>query len=94
DYKKIIGYNKVNSKYKRGIIEFIKPFSDSLNTIWENCNETDKELLTSLLVYRYLGYTKVKLPRNNEEYWEAIKKAKELANPLMTLIILIFYTLF
>jgi FkbM family methyltransferase len=63
---------------------FIDSYSKEIQKIWDNINKSDRKLLVSLIAYRILGYKKVKLPRNNSEYWEAIKIAKSLANNIDT----------
>jgi FkbM family methyltransferase len=48
--------------------------------IYDNLNDEGRALLVDLLAYRYLGYRKVKLKRNNKEYREAIALGSSLAN--------------
>jgi FkbM family methyltransferase len=58
----------------------IKPYESDLEKLWNIIGEYDKELLISLIAFRILGYSKVKLNRNNDEYWEAIKTGESLSN--------------
>lgn len=78
--KKIINYNPEKKTALKIKDEIISKYGAGFQNIWENVNNTDKELLVSLIAYRILGYKKVKLPRNNEEYWKAINTSKSLAN--------------
>lgn len=79
--KKIIGYNPDVKLYISAGHNLIMPYEKELTVIWNSLNTTDRKLLISLLAYRILGYKKVKLPRNNKAYWEAIEIAKSLSNP-------------
>lgn len=56
----------------------LSPYINNAEFIYDSLNEKDREVLVSLLAYRALGFNKVKLPRNNATYWEAIAKAKTL----------------
>lgn len=78
--KKIIGYNSDTKSYIIAGRNLIMPHERELTVIWNNLNNIDRKLLVSLLAYRILGYKKVKLPRNNKAYWEAIKTAKSLSD--------------
>ncbi|KQS95211.1 FkbM family methyltransferase [Chryseobacterium sp. Leaf394] len=53
-------------------------YAERLDFLYKNLNRNGKNLLVSLVSYRLLGYTKVKLPRNNKEYWSALEKVKDL----------------
>jgi FkbM family methyltransferase len=68
--------------YKRQILigqqEFIKKYTPPLQVIYELLNIEDKKLLVDLIAFRILGYQKVKLPRNNKEYQNAIEISKTL----------------
>lgn len=78
--KKVIGYNSGNKTYLTAVDNFVEPYSKEIQNIWDNISNLDRKLLVSLMAYKVLGYKKVKLPRNNKEYWEAIKTAKSVAN--------------
>lgn len=60
--------------------EFINPYFCQFERTWEALTKKDKNLYVKLIAFRILGYTKVKLPRNNAEYWKAIEKAKGLVD--------------
>ncbi len=76
--KKTIGY-------KTGQIlnthnDFLTKYDDGLQKFYEQLNSVDQELLTCLIAFRLLGFKKVKLPRNNKEYWKAIELGNSLEN--------------
>lgn len=79
--KKTIGFNTENKAYLEAANNFVEPYSSEIQKIWDNISNLDRELFVSLLAYNILGYKKVKLPRNNTAYWEAINIAKSLSNP-------------
>ncbi len=79
--KKIIGYNPHANAYLMTRLHFSNPYEKEIQKIWDNISVLNRELLVSLMAYKVLGYKKVKLPRNNTAYWEAIKTAKSLSNP-------------
>ena len=56
----------------------LKKYEEGLELIYRNVNHADKDLIISLMAYRALGFTKVKLSRNNKEYWQSIAIAKTL----------------
>jgi FkbM family methyltransferase len=78
--KTIIRYQKPKPSYIESALTLVQPYEDSISVIWSKIGEFEKELLVSLIAYRTLGYTKIKLARNNQDYWDAIEKAKQLAN--------------
>lgn len=41
-------------------------------------DEESRKILMSLLAYKVLGFRKVKLKRNNSEYWDGIEQSKKL----------------
>lgn len=61
---------------------FYKPIIDSFGDVaflyQLLSDEASKNLLIKILAYRALGYKKVKLPRNNQKYWDDIKKIEKL----------------
>jgi len=59
-------------------VDVYTPFMERLERIWKNLSGTDRELLVSLLAYRLMGYQKVRLERNNDEYWNALSLAETL----------------
>lgn len=78
--KKRIGYDSDRVISLQLVNKSIKSYEKGLEKIWNNLNKNDKDLFISLLVYNVLGFTKVKLERNNSDYWSAIEKAKSLAD--------------
>ena len=62
-------------------LRFLKNYEHGLQRIWENLDAECRELLVSLIAFRALGHTKIKLERNNRNYWKAIEVAKSLKNP-------------
>lgn len=82
--KKIIGYNPHKKAYLTSGHNLVNPYLNEIQKIWNTISELDRELMVSLIAFKILGYKKVKLPRNNEAYWEAIKTAKSLSIPADT----------
>jgi hypothetical protein len=78
--KNTIAYHPEYKIYLSKVDKLINHYSQAFEMIWNSVNEIDKELLLSLLVYRALGYEKVKLPRNNKAYWESIETAKTMVD--------------
>lgn len=76
--KKLISYD--NRQIANSQNEFIKKYEDGLRRIYEHVNVDGQELLVDIIAYRLLGYKKVKLPRNNKEYWDAIEIGNSLAD--------------
>lgn len=79
--KKIIAHNSKNKVYYESADNCVDKHLININKTWTNISKIDQELYVSLIAYKILGYKKVKLPRNNKAYWEALEKAKSLANP-------------
>jgi FkbM family methyltransferase len=79
--KKILRYNRQNNTYLIFKDSIISEYGSRFQKLWAILNETDKELVVSLIAYRILGYKKIKLSRNNKDYWDAIKSAKSLVDP-------------
>jgi FkbM family methyltransferase len=77
--KKIINHEK--SRIKKLEITLINRYGNDLEKIFSNLNSESQNLLVELIAYRLLGNKKVKLERNNNEYWQAIALAKSLADP-------------
>jgi FkbM family methyltransferase len=81
--KKIIRYKPKENKQSNYFEEYVERFQK----IYETLDSDGQELLIEILAYRMLGYKKVKLSRNNSEYWEALKignslvDAKDTYNP-------------
>ena len=69
------------SKLVVDAIEFVVPLLPYLDTVYAQLADDDsRNILRKVLSYRALGYQKVKLPLNVPQYWEGIKKVKNLAN--------------
>lgn len=77
--KNAIGYYPNKFKYTKIANDFVTNYETRLQKIW-NQSTIDRKLFLSIVAYRILGYKKVKLPRNNKEYWDAIKLAKTLVS--------------
>lgn len=76
--KKIISYKK--GQFMDSQKEFLTKYEDGLQMIYEQINSSGKKLLIDIITYRLLGYRKVKLSRNNKEYWDAIKIGNSLVD--------------
>jgi FkbM family methyltransferase len=74
--KRIIGYRYREILDRQN--EFLNKYEDGLQRIYDQLDNRGQELLVDLIAYRMLGYTKVKLPRNNKEYWDAVEMANSL----------------
>lgn len=55
-----------------------KQYGPQLESIYNLLNKTDRHLLTLLVAYRVMGYTKIKLPKNDGTYWNKLEDAKKL----------------
>ncbi|RKE98000.1 FkbM family methyltransferase [Ichthyenterobacterium magnum] len=78
--KKTIGYHAEIELYYKRADEFVEDYLHGIYSLWDIISKKDKKLLISLIAYRLLGFKKVKLPRNNVLYWNAIEQAKKLSN--------------
>lgn len=76
--KKITGYKYTEATLAITVADDIQLIG--FEKIYDNLNEHSKALLVDLIAYRQLDYKKVKLPRNNSEYWKAIDLAKMLSD--------------
>jgi FkbM family methyltransferase len=74
--KGAIGYKPDHSPYIKS--DFMDLYKDGLEYLYQQLGEHDKRLLIDIIAYRILGFQKVKLPRNNEEYLKALETVKEL----------------
>ncbi len=77
---KRIFFNQGN-KHEHALDRLTKKYLPQIEYILNNLSKKDQELYKKLIVFRLLGFTKVKLPRNNPDYWEAIEKSKGLGDP-------------
>ncbi|WP_452231460.1 FkbM family methyltransferase [Lacinutrix sp. MEBiC02595] len=78
--KNILNYHPEYKQYLEKGRELVNPFIKEFENTWNNISNLDRDLLIDLLAYRVLGSKKVKLPRNNDGYWQAIETAKALAD--------------
>ncbi|WP_298903215.1 FkbM family methyltransferase [uncultured Psychroserpens sp.] len=78
--KKLIKHRSGFEHYVKKAEEMTAPYLREFESMWLHLNPTDKDVLISLLAYRVMGWRKVKLPRNNKSYWQAIETAKTLVN--------------
>lgn len=65
---------------KKLLDDFVNPYLLQFQKNWLSLSRKDQSLYVKLIAYRIFGYKKVKLPRNNREYWTAIKKANNLVD--------------
>ncbi len=77
-FKKVTGYRK--GKILKSKLDFLKEYEVRLQKVYSNLDPKSKKIYIELLAYRALGYKKVKLSKNNNAYWDAIKIAKSLSN--------------
>lgn len=59
----------------------IEKYEERLQRIYDKLNSSDKDLLISIVAFRLLGYKKIRLPTNNDHYWNALKTVKQLKDP-------------
>lgn len=76
--KKIIGYEK--RQILTSLNEFLIKYDEGLQKIYEQLEPIGQELLEDIIAFRLLGYRKIKLPRNNREYWDIIEIANSLVD--------------
>lgn len=55
-------------------------YFDKFELLYSKLNSRDATLLIDLIAYRILGYSKVKLKRNNKKYWQDLEKAKSIVD--------------
>ncbi|MBT7823157.1 MAG: hypothetical protein HN674_08505 [Candidatus Marinimicrobia bacterium] len=72
--KIIIGYEK--KQFLKTKNKFLEKYEDGLQKLYEVVNANEQQLVVELIAYRLLGYKKVKLSRNNKEYWDKIEIKK------------------
>jgi FkbM family methyltransferase len=70
--------NAITENYFATVYEQILPYEERLERIYEQVSEQSKNTLIELLVYRMLGFEKVKLGPNNSDYHKAIKTVNAL----------------
>ena len=75
--KRIIGHQ---NKIILEDISWLKEYLNGLERMYEVLSPKGKALIVELIAYKILGYKKVKLTRNNEQYREAVRIGKSLAD--------------
>jgi len=75
--KNVIGYN---TKVDINEIDWLSEILPRLQRIYDNVSREGKSLIVELMAYRQLGYSKVKLKRNDGDYWKAVKAVDSLAS--------------
>ncbi|GGG53221.1 FkbM family methyltransferase [Bizionia arctica] len=78
--KTAINYHPEYKQYLNKGSNLVAPYLKEFENTWNNISVLDQDLLVSLLAFRVLGFKKVKLPRNNENYWQSIETSKTLVN--------------
>ncbi len=68
--KKLIGYNSQE--------RLLRKYEERLQKLYDCLGEEDKILLIEIMAYRLLGFKKVKLPNNNQQYWDAVNLVNTL----------------
>lgn len=69
------------SYYSNTLFEFINNYNEKYCWLYDKLNNSSsKELLVEIIVYRILGRQHIKLPLNNQKYWESIQKVSNLAD--------------
>lgn len=82
--KRIIRYDGTRKKWKsfdeflESSLKVLEKYYPSLDAIYANVNQDSKAIIVKLMAYRILGFTKVKLPTNNNAYRRAMKIARKL----------------
>lgn len=77
--KKVLFIEKrrMNHMYRSKLDQIII-YESKLQKLYDSIGDESKELLLKLMLYKVLGYRKVKLPRNNDQYWNTIELVKDL----------------
>jgi FkbM family methyltransferase len=81
--KKVIGYDRVQEKKITNELinktfKDLEKYEDGLSYLYENVDSVSKELIVKIIAYRTLGFSKVKLPFNNQQYWKSLELVKSL----------------
>ena len=60
-------------------IAYVEPHVSELEWLYDKLmDEESRKLLVNLCAYRALGHRRIKLPQNNSEHWDNIRRAKKL----------------
>ncbi len=82
--KKITGFNnrpETKKRYTDNVntqLDGLEKYMARLENLYQSVNSESKKLIVKLMAYRIAGFTKVKLPVNNKEYWKGLERAKAL----------------
>lgn len=77
--RKTFGMTTTNTdNYFAELYTSIEPYEKGLNRIYDELSEQSKSTIVEILVYRLLGFEKVKLSCNNDAYHNAIKTVNAL----------------
>jgi FkbM family methyltransferase len=74
--KRIIGYKKKEKAAAATLT--VEKYIGRLEYVWNNLDASGKDLWINLIAFRILGYSKIKLPLNNNTYRDAISKVRTL----------------
>lgn len=78
--KKFIGYHHKEEAYFKQAKDFVDSKIANIDRIWDKLSKLDQKLFVDLIAYKIFGFSKVKLSRNNSDYWKALETAKCLSN--------------
>ena len=65
---------------KKTIDNYVDQYLPDFERTWKNLSTRDRNLYINIIAFRIFGFRKIKLPRNNAEYWSAIEKIKSLVD--------------
>ncbi|CAN5376225.1 hypothetical protein BH09BAC3_BH09BAC3_13220 [soil metagenome] len=65
-------------QYLDNTMNDLEKYFPKLENIYAHLNEDGKDLLVKLIAFRIVGFTKVKLPLNKNEYWHDLRRAERL----------------
>lgn len=75
---KFTGYGRV--QFLSTFRDFFLKYDEGLQHLYEKIDRNDRRLLVEIIAYRLLGYKKVKLQRNNKEYWHILEIVNSLVD--------------
>jgi FkbM family methyltransferase len=59
---------------------WLKRFEQPFEVLYKQLAPGSRNLLVDVIAFRMMGFRKIKLPLNNNEYWEILEKVKKLGN--------------
>jgi FkbM family methyltransferase len=68
---------RVKNDIKR-IIYLIQNYLPKIELLFKHLDKKSQDIFISVVAYRLMGYKKIKLSRNNNEYWDGLKKVDTL----------------